>query len=98
MYDEEVKALASHDKTKAVEHMFNRLIWLKMHEIMQRLDPPAQDGELVGDMLSRATAAGDEEAQYLVTDAGRESLMQEARDVVDKLLATDDGGTPATSA
>ena len=94
MQDEEVKALAGHDKPKAVEHMFNRLLWLKFHEIMERLDPPALDDERVGDMLSRALEAGDDEAQTLMTDEGRDSVMQAARDVVDKLLAEDNGEAP----
>ena len=94
MHEEEIKALARHDKPKAVEQMFNRLLWLKVYEIMQRLDPPAQDTEKVGEMLSRALEAGDKEAQYLMTDTGRECVMKEARSLVDKLLAEDDGGSP----
>lgn len=94
MQDEEVKALAGHDKPKAVEHMFKRLFWLKLHEIMERLDPPALDGEKVGDMLSRALEAGDKDTQYLTTEEGRESVRQEARELVDKLLADDNGEAP----
>ena len=63
MHDEELKALASHDKPRAIDHMFNRLLWLKFHEIMQRLDPPARDDDKVGNMLSRALEAGDDEAK-----------------------------------
>lgn len=87
MHEEELKALARHDKARAVEHMFNRLLWLKLHEIIQRLDPPARDDETVEHMLSRAKDGGDADAQLLLTDSGREDVMQEARDLVDKLLA-----------
>lgn len=87
MHEEEFKTLARHDKPQAVEHMFNRLLWLKVHEIMQRLDPPATDDETVEHMLTRAKDGGDADAQLLLTDSGRELVMQEARDLVDKLLA-----------
>lgn len=87
VHEEEFKALARHDKPKAIEHMFNRFLWLKVHEIMQRLDPPATDDETVEHMLSRARDAGDADAQLLLTDSGREDVIQEARDFVEKLLA-----------
>lgn len=91
LYEEELKALAASDKPKAIEHMFNRLLWLKVHEVMQRLDPPASDDETVGDMLSRAKKAGDADAERLMSDAGRNQVMQEARVFVDGLLAGDGG-------
>lgn len=90
LHEEELKALAVHDKPKAIEHMFNRLLWLKVHEIMERLDPPASDDETVGDMLSRAKDAGDADAERLMNDEGRSQVMQEARIFVDGLL--DEGG------
>lgn len=59
--------------------MFDRLLWLKLHEIMQRLNPPAQEDETVGDMHSRALAAGVDDARHLMMDASREDVMREAR-------------------
>jgi len=97
LHEEELKALAEHDKPRAVEHMFNRLLWLKLHTIMQRLDPPAEHDDTVEHMLTRAHEAGDTEAQDLMTDTGREKVRQEAEVFVDKLLAEDDDGMPQES-
>jgi len=64
----------------------------KIVAITQRLDPPPESTETVEQVLSRAVEAGDSEAKDLVTDAGRESVRQEARDVVENMLAEESGG------
>ena len=90
MHKEELIALARQDRLRAVDHMYRQLLWRRIHEIMEQVDPPAEPDEQVGAVLERAKAAGDEDAARVISEEGRDALRQDASALVDQLVAKSD--------
>lgn len=78
------------EKEAAVERTFYALALRKIDEITARLDPPPTQDETIEEVLSRALEAGDEEARRLVSEEGRESLMETAREMVSDMAGAED--------